>query len=56
MEAPEKNRRDDSKAAPNVISLVRFVEQISRKARLLRAFHTPRSRLSLQLRLRGGGK
>jgi len=37
-EAPEKSRCDESKAAPNVISLVRFVKQISRKAGPLRYF------------------
>ena len=56
MEAPEKTRCDESKAAPNVISLVRFVEQVSRKAGLLRVFDAFCNRVSLHLRLRGGGK
>jgi hypothetical protein len=56
IEPPEKNRCDESKGAPNVISLVRFLEQISRKPGLLRVFHTLCNRVSLRLRLRGGGK
>jgi hypothetical protein len=56
MKAPEKNRCDESEAAPNVISLVRFVEQMSRKAGLFRVFSGQCTKISLQLRLRGGGR
>jgi hypothetical protein len=56
MNAPETKRCDESKAAPNVISLVRFVEQMSRKAGLLRLFLGQCTEISLQLRLAGGGK
>jgi hypothetical protein len=54
IEAREKNRCNGSDAAERSFSLVRFVEEIPRKVGLFRLFQEKRSRVSLQLRLRGG--
>src|SRR5271169_5051954 len=55
MEALEKNRWNGSDAAQRPFSLVRFVEEIPRKVGLFRLFQEKPSRVSLQLRLAGGG-
>ena len=56
MEAPEKNRCNRRDAAPQPYSLVRFVEEMTRKVGLFRIFRGQCSRISLQLRLYGGGR
>src|ERR1017187_7673857 len=56
IEAREKNRCNGSDAAERSFSLVRFVEEIPRKVGLFRLFQEKRSRVSLQWRLRGGGR
>ena len=56
MEALEKNRWNGSDAAQRPFSLVRFVEEIQRKVGPFRLFQEQRSRVSLQLRLHGGGR
>lgn len=55
MEAREKNRCNDSDVARRSFSLVWFLEEIPRKVGLFRLFQEKRSRVSLQLRLHGGG-
>src|ERR1035438_10255438 len=56
MEALEKTRCNGSDAAQRPFSLVRFVEEIPRKVGLFPIFQEQRRRISLQLRLRGGGR
>src|ERR1019366_9337111 len=56
IEAREKNRCNGSDAAERSFSLVRFVEEIPRKVGLFRLFQEKRSRVSLQWKLRGGGR
>ena len=56
IEAREKNRCNGSDAAERSFSLVWFVEEIPRKVGLFRLFQEKRSRVSLQWRLRGGGR
>src|ERR1019366_4816676 len=56
MEALEKTRCNGSDAAQRPFSLVRFVEEIPRKVGLFPIFQEQRRRISLQLRLHGGGR
>jgi hypothetical protein len=56
MEALEKNRCDGSKAAQRSFSLVRLVGEIPRKVGRSCLFPDQRGRVSLQLRLHGGGR
>src|ERR1017187_6167317 len=51
-----ENRCNGSDATERSFSLVRFVEEIPRKVGLFRLFQEKRSRVSLQWRLRGGGR